>query len=240
MKPLILIPARMASTRLPKKPMANIAGVPMIVHCYRRAVEADLARVVVACDSDEIKQAIEAEGGQAVLTDANLPSGSDRIWQALQRLNDADAHDIIINLQGDMPTLDPKIIGDVLDPLKQNGFDMATLVAEIHSNEERENPAVVKAVLGGVAPNYRALYFSRQLVPANEGPHYHHIGIYAYQRKTLEQFINLPPSRLEMREKLEQLRALEAGISIGIRVVETVPLGVDTAEQLQQAREILS
>lgn len=238
MKPLILIPARMASTRLPNKPMADIAGLPMIVQCYARAIEADLARVVVACDALEIKQAIEAADGEAVLTDPDLPSGSDRIHAALGQIDRAAEHDVIVNLQGDMPTLDPTVIGSVLSPLSENPrCDIATLVAEISNDEERENPAVVKAVL---AQDGRTLYFSRACIPSGEGVHYHHIGIYAYRRAALERFVSLPPSPLEQREKLEQLRALEAGMLMMANVVDTVPLGVDTPEQLEQARQILS
>lgn len=237
MNPLILIPARMASTRLPNKPMAEIAGVPMIVQCYRRAAESGLARVVVACDSPQIVAAIESAGGEAVLTDPNLPSGSDRIYAALKQVDAAGEHDIIVNLQGDMPTLDPAVIASVLKPLSENPrCDIATLVAEIHDEAERQNPAVVKAVL---AQDGRALYFSRSLVPANEGVHYHHIGIYAYRRSALEKFVAMPPSPLETREKLEQLRALEAGMTICAEVVDTVPLGVDTPEQLEMARGLL-
>lgn len=238
MNPLILIPARMASTRLPNKPMADIAGLPMIVQCYKRAQESGLARVVVACDSPQIVEVIENAGGEAVLTDPNLPSGSDRIYAALQQVDAAGEHDIIVNLQGDMPTLDPAVIASVLKPLSENQrCDIATLAAEIHTQEERENPAVVKLV---IAQNGQALYFSRNLIPANEGVHYHHIGIYAYRRAALEKFVSLEPSPLEMREKLEQLRALEAGMIISAEVVDTVPLGVDTAEQLETAREILN
>jgi len=200
-------------------------------------MESGLARVVVACDSEEIQQAIESAGGEAVLTDPDLPSGSDRIYAALKQVDAASEHDIIVNLQGDMPTLDPNIIASVLKPLSENQrCDIATLAAEIHTEEERENPAVVKLAL---AQTGQALYFSRNLIPANEGPHYHHIGIYAYRPAALEQFVSLPPSPLEQREKLEQLRALEAGMIIHAEVVDTVPLGVDTPEQLDMARKIL-
>lgn len=235
LNPLILIPARLASTRLPHKPLALIAGEPMIVQAWRRACEAKLARVVVACDSEEIKKAIEAVGGEAVLTDPDLPSGSDRIYAALKQIDAEAQHDIIINLQGDMPTLDPQVIAAVLEPLKNPAVDIATLAAEIHTEEERQNPAVVKVVLAGS----RALYFSRALIPHGAATHYHHIGIYAYRRSALERFVSLPPSPLELAEKLEQLRALEAGMRIDVAVVDTVPLGVDTQEQLEMARKIL-
>ncbi len=237
MNPILLIPARMASTRLPHKPMADIAGLPMIVQCYMRAAESGAARIVVACDSPEIKAAIEAVGGEAVLTDADLPSGSDRIYAALQTLDAQQNYDVVINLQGDMPTLDPSIIASVLKPLNAHAqCDIATLAAKIHDEADCTNPAVVKIAR---AENGRALYFSRSLIPANAGVHYHHIGIYAYRRAALETFVNLPPSPLELREKLEQLRALEAGINMFVEVVDTVPLGVDTPEQLEHARGIL-
>lgn len=237
MKPIVLIPARMASTRLPNKPMADISGVPMIVQCYRRAQESNLARVVVACDSAQIAEAIAKEGGEAILTDPDLPSGSDRIYAALAEVDGAGEHDVIVNLQGDMPTLNPSVIASVLEPLiSDERCDIATLAAEIHTDEERANPAVVKVV---IAQSGQALYFSRNLIPSGEGAHYHHIGIYAYRRAALEQFVAMEPSPLEQREKLEQLRALEAGMQMCVSVVDTVPLGVDTPEQLEQARVIL-
>ena len=238
MNPLIIIPARMASTRLPNKPLADIAGLPMIAQCYERAKEAGLARIIVACDSEEIAQAIAKQGGEAVLTDPDLPSGSDRIYAALRQVDEAGEHDVIVNLQGDMPTLDPAVIAKVLEPFSSNDrCDIATLAAPIHTDEERNNPAVVKVV---ISHKGNALYFSRQLIPANEGEHFHHIGIYAYRRAALEQFVALAPSPLEQREKLEQLRALEEGMTLAVQVVDTVPLGVDTPEQLEQARMILS
>jgi 3-deoxy-manno-octulosonate cytidylyltransferase (CMP-KDO synthetase) len=235
MNPLILIPARLASTRLPNKPLAMIAGEPMIVQVWRRAMEAKLARVVVACDSETIKIAVEKAGGEAVLTDPDLPSGSDRIHAALRQIDAAMQHETIINLQGDMPTLDPQVIAAVLEPLQNPQVDIATLAAVIHTEEERQNAAVVKVVLAGT----RALYFSRALIPCGATTHYHHIGIYAYRRPALERFVSLPPSPLELAEKLEQLRALEAGMRIDVAVVNTVPLGVDTQEQLEMARKIV-
>ena len=246
MNPLIIIPARMASTRLPNKPMALIGGKPMIVQAWLRAKEANIGRVIVACDGVEIAQAIEAEGGEAVVTDADLPSGSDRIWQALHRIDGTEEHEVIVNLQGDMPTLDPQVISHVLSPLANECVDIATLAAKIHNPAEINNPAVVKIALAhspndpaGEAKVGRALYFSRAPIPANEGVYYHHIGIYAYRRDALKKFVALPPSALEMREKLEQLRALEAGMRIDVVVVDTVPLGVDTPEQLEQARAVI-
>lgn len=238
MNPIILIPARMASTRLPNKPMAMIQGLPMIVHCYRRALEAKLARIVIACDDVVIQRAIEAEGGEAILTEADLPSGSDRIYAALSRIDAEEKHDVVINVQGDMPTLAPQLIAAALRPLKENpSYDIATLGVPIHAEEDIHNPAVVKIAR---AESGQALYFSRQAIPANEGEYLHHLGIYAYRRDALERFIKLAPSPLEKREKLEQLRALEHGMKIGVEIVSTSPLGVDTPEQLEEARRLLS
>lgn len=236
MNPVILIPARLASTRLPNKPLATIGDAPMIVQVLRRAVASRVGDVVVACDSDSIKQEIEKAGGRAVLTDPNLPSGSDRIYQALQTIDPDSRYDTVINVQGDMPTLDPAIILQAANLLTDPQVDIATLAAVIRDEQEKHDPAVVKIALAGK----RALYFSRSLIPHGEGPHYHHIGIYAYRRKALERFVSLPPSALEQREKLEQLRALEAGMRIDVAVVDTVPLGVDTPETLEKARKIFS
>jgi 3-deoxy-manno-octulosonate cytidylyltransferase (CMP-KDO synthetase) len=231
MKSLILIPARLASTRLPHKPLAMIGDAPMIVQVWRKAMQAQLGEVVVACDGQAIFDAVVAAGGKAVLTDPDLPSGSDRIYQALQSLN-SDA-DIILNVQGDMPTLDPQIICAAAKLLENEAVDIGTLAAVIHDEGEKQDPAVVKIALSGT----RALYFSRATIPAGEGLLYHHIGIYAYRRRALEKFVSLPPSPLELREKLEQLRALEAGMRIDVAVVDTVPLGVDTPDTLEKARK---
>jgi len=234
MNPIILIPARMASTRLPGKPLEIIGDAPMIVQVMRRAQKAGIGRVAIACDGEAIKKAVEAAGGQAVLTDPELPSGSDRIYAALQALDPRAEHDIVINVQGDMPTLDPAIIAQVLSPFADPMVDIATLAATITDEQEKTDPAVVKIAR---AASGRALYFSRSTIPAGEGPLLHHIGIYAYRRAALESFIALPPSPLEMREKLEQLRALEAGMHISVVMVEAVPLGVDTPETLAKARK---
>jgi len=233
MNPIILIPARLASTRLPGKPLAIIGDAPMIVQVWKRAVAAKLGEVVVACDSEEIKEVIVNAGGRAVLTDPDLPSGSDRIFAALAEADPEKKHDIVINVQGDMPTLDPKTIIAAADLLKNPQVDIGTLASVIYDAEEKTDPAVVKIAMAGS----RALYFSRALIPSGEGPHYHHIGIYAYRRKVLETFVALPPSPLEVREKLEQLRALEAGMRIDVAVVDAVPLGVDTPEGLEKARK---
>lgn len=232
--PIILIPARMASVRLPNKPLAPILGVPMIVQVWQRAMEADCGRVVVAAAEAEIVDAVVDAGGEAVLTDPDLPSGSDRIHAALQAVDAAGAHDAIINLQGDLPTLEPHLVTDCLAAL--HGHDMSTLVAEIKTDEERNNPNVVKAVISPRGDNLgRALYFTRATAPTGDGPLYHHIGIYGYTRAALDKFVSLPPSPLEKRERLEQLRALEAGFNLQAAIVETVPVGVDTPQDLAHA-----
>lgn len=237
--PIILIPARMASTRLPDKPLAQIGGLAMIVQVLKRAQEADCGRVVVAAAEAEIAEAVTAAGGEAVLTDPDLPSGSDRIHAALEMIDSAGAHDVIVNLQGDLPTLEAKLVRDCLAAL--DGADMATLVAEISDARERDNPNVVKAVLSlESGKKARALYFTRATAPYGDGPLYHHIGIYAYQRAALADFVSLPPSVLEQRERLEQLRALEAGMRIGVACVDTVPVGVDTPQDLELANRILT
>ena len=237
MNPLIVIPARMASTRLPGKPLAMIGDAPMIVHVLRRAKESGVGRVLVACDHEAIAAAVGNAGGHAILTDPNLPSGSDRVWQAIQTDDAAANHDVIINLQGDVPTLEPRLLAEVLKPLATPAVDIATLVTPITTLAEHTNPSVVKAV---VALGGRALYFTRAAAPHGEGVRYHHIGVYAYRRNTLERFVSLPPSPLEEREKLEQLRALEHGMRIDVTQVDTVPLGVDTPEDLEKARQQLA
>ena len=238
---LILIPARMAATRLPGKPLADIAGVPMIVHVLRRAEAAGVGPVVVATDSPEVAAVVDKSGGRAVLTRADHPSGSDRIFEALGKVDSQGAAKIVLNLQGDLPTLDGATIAAALRPLADSAVDIATLAAEIEVAAERSNPNVVKVVGTPVAPSrLRALYFTRATAPAGEGPLYHHIGLYAYRRAALERFVTLPPSPLERREKLEQLRALEAGMRIDVEIVDTVPLGVDTPEDLEKARAMLT
>ena len=239
---IIMIPARMASTRLPGKPLADILGAPMIVHVWRRACEADAGPVVVACAEAEIADAVTAAGGHAVLTSPDLPSGSDRIFAALEAVDPYGRFDTIVNLQGDLPTIDPVAILAALKPLADPEVDIATLVALIADAEERDDPNVVKAVvaLAPGADTGRALYFSRCPVPWGEGAHYHHIGIYAYRRAALSRFVTLPPGNLERRERLEQLRALENGMRIDAALVETVPFGVDTQSDLERARMVLA
>ncbi|HRW59259.1 MAG TPA: 3-deoxy-manno-octulosonate cytidylyltransferase [Defluviicoccus sp.] len=239
---IIMIPARMASTRLPGKPLADILGAPMIVHVWRRACEADAGPVVVACAEPEIADAVTAAGGRAVLTSPDLPSGSDRIFAALEAVDPDGRFDTVVNLQGDLPTIDPVAIHAALKPLADPEVDIATLVALIADAEERDDPNVVKAVVA-LAPDAdtgRALYFSRCPVPWGEGAHYHHIGIYAYRRAALARFVKLPPGILEKRERLEQLRALENGMRIDAALVETVPFGVDTQSDLERARMVLA
>jgi 3-deoxy-manno-octulosonate cytidylyltransferase (CMP-KDO synthetase) len=240
--PIILIPARLASTRLPNKPLADIAGAPMIVQVMRRSEEAGIGRVVIAAAEQEIVDAVEAAGGEAVLTDPGLPSGSDRVYAALNAVDPDGTHDVILNVQGDLPTLDPTIIKAALDVLDATPADISTLVTEITEEDERTNPDVPRAVLA-LEPGAqvgRALYFTRGTAPYGEGPDYHHIGLYGFRREALARFVSLPPSPLEIREKLEQLRALEAGMRIDAALVDTVPLGVDTPADLEKARTELA
>ena len=260
MNPVVIIPARMASTRLPGKPLADIGGVPMIVRVWAQAMRAGIGPVVVAAAEDEIADAVERAGGHAILTHPGLPSGSDRIFAALKLLDPPGQdgkgrYDTVINCQGDLPALDPAQLRAAAAALP--GHDIATLAAPITDEADRANPAVVKAVVAwdaqareGKAPPAvaghqtnqgegrigRALYFSRATVPAGPGDHFYHVGIYAYTRAALERFVALPPSPLERREKLEQLRALEAGMSIAVARVDAVPLSVDTPEDLEYAR----
>ena len=241
MSTLILIPARMASTRLPGKPLADIAGAPMIVHVARRATDAALGRVVVATDTESVAEAVRAHGFEAVMTRADHESGSDRIFEALATLDPGRNVETIVNVQGDLPTIDPGIINAALRPFEDASVDVATLGIEIVRDEEKTNPNVVKIVGSPLSQTrLRALYFTRATAPWGEGPLYHHIGLYAYRRSALERFVALKPSPLERRERLEQLRALEAGMRIDAEIVQSLPLGVDTPEDLERARTILS
>jgi len=238
---LVLIPARMAATRLPGKPLLDIAGLPMIVHVLRSAEAAQIGRVAVATDTTEIAEVVKSHGGEAVMTRADHPSGSDRIHEALGTLDPEGRTEIVVNLQGDFPTIRPGNIRSVLTPLADPAVDIATLAAEIHTEEESTNPNVVKVIGSTVsAGRMRALYFTRATAPWGDGPRYHHIGLYAYRRPALQRFVGLPPSELEQREKLEQLRAIEAGMRIDVAIVETVPRGVDTPPDLETARGILA
>jgi 3-deoxy-manno-octulosonate cytidylyltransferase (CMP-KDO synthetase) len=236
-----LVPARLAAARLPNKPLADIGGEPMIVHVWRRAVEAGIGPVAVATDARDIAEAVIRAGGQAIMTRADHASGSDRIFEALEKLDPEGRHDVVVNVQGDLPTIDPGAIAASVSPLSDPVVDIATLVAVIEREEEKTNPSVVKMVGSPLSPGrFRALYFTRATAPYGDGPLYHHIGLYAYRRKALSRFVSLRPSPLEMREKLEQLRALEAGMRIDAIVVNDVPLGVDTPHDLERAREIIA
>jgi 3-deoxy-manno-octulosonate cytidylyltransferase (CMP-KDO synthetase) len=238
---LVLIPARMAATRLPGKPLLDIAGLPMIVHVLRRAEAARIGRVAVATDTPEIAAVVTSHGGEAVMTRADHPSGSDRIYEALGKLDPGGATEIIVNLQGDFPTILPDNIRSVLGPLADPAVDIATLAAQIHTEEEDTNPNVVKVIGSPIsAHRLRALYFTRATAPWGEGPRYHHIGLYAYRRAALQRFVGLAPSALEHREKLEQLRAIEAGMRIDVTLVDTVPRGVDTPADLVTTRDLLA
>jgi 3-deoxy-manno-octulosonate cytidylyltransferase (CMP-KDO synthetase) len=249
MNPLVVIPSRLAATRLPGKPLADIHGEPMIVHVWRRAMEAAIGPVVVACGDAEIAAAIERAGGTAILTDPDLPTGSDRVHEAVRRLDPERRHDVIVNVQGDLPTVEPAVVRAVLTPFAVPGVgpgvDIATLGCVIRIEDERYAPSVVKAVAPfapGAKPGAiaRALYFTRVTAPGGAGEHYHHIGLYAFRRAALERYVALPPGILEQREKLEQLRALEAGMRIDVVLVDTVPLGIDTPADLARAREMLA
>ena len=238
---LVLIPARMAATRLPGKPLLDIAGLPMIVHVLRRAEAAKIGRVAVATDTPEIAAAVKSHGGEVVMTRADHPSGSDRIYEAMKTLDPEGRCEIVINLQGDFPTITPDTIRSVLPPLADPAVDISTLASEIHSEEEDRAPSVVKAVGSPIGPRrLRALYFTRATAPWGDGPRYHHIGLYAYRRAALERFVTMPPSPLERQEKLEQLRALEAGMRIDVAIVDTVPRGVDSPEDLVRTRLLLA
>ena len=245
MRTITVIPARMASTRLPGKPLADIAGRPMIVHVAERAREADMGRVVVATDDADVASAVAAAGFEAAMTDAAHPSGSDRVHEAVEAIDPDGAFDVVVNLQGDLPTLDPDAARAALSLMADPSVDLATLATVIGVERERDDPNVVKLVGTQITapvgpwPRLRALLFTRATAPHGDGPLYHHVGIYAWRRSALRRFVAMPPSPLEKRERLEQLRALEAGMRIDAAVVETVPLGVDTPTDLQRARAML-
>jgi 3-deoxy-manno-octulosonate cytidylyltransferase (CMP-KDO synthetase) len=238
--PIVVIPARLAATRLPNKPLADIHGKPMIVHVWQRALESGVGRVLVATDSADIARAVEAAGGEAVMTRADHPSGSDRVFEAVEKADPEGLHDVVVNLQGDFPTIDPRAIAVSILPLADAAVDIATLAAVIVDEDEMTAPSVVKLIGTTIAPaRMRALYFTRATAPTGPGPLYHHVGLYAYRRKALARFVSLPPSPLEIREKLEQLRAIEAGMRIDVGVIDHVPRGVDTPGDLVLARELL-
>ncbi len=240
-RPVVLIPARMASTRLPGKPLADICGEPMIVHVWRRATESEIGPVFVATDEPKIVEAVKSVGGHAVLTSREHQSGSDRIHEALDRIDPAGDYDVVVNVQGDLPTLGGAALRACLAPLLDGQVDIATLATPIRRTAEMDDPNVVKAIGTEIAPGrLRALYFTRARAPWGEGDLLHHIGLYAYRRDALRRFVSAPPSPLERRERLEQLRALEAGMRIDIALVDLAPLGVDTAEELERARALLA
>ena len=240
MSTLILIPARMASTRLPGKPLADIAGRPMIVHVASRASESGLGRVVVATDNNIVAETVRAHGFEAVITCTEHESGSDRIFEALSMLDPKGEFETIVNIQGDLPTIDPAVIKASLRPLEEVAVDISTLGVEITRQEEKFDSNVPKIIGSPLsAQRLRALYFTRASAPWGDGPLYHHVGLYVYRRVALERFVELGPSSLEKRERLEQLRALEAGMRIDVEIVDMVPLGVDTPEHLERARKIL-
>jgi 3-deoxy-manno-octulosonate cytidylyltransferase (CMP-KDO synthetase) len=241
-KAIIVIPARLAATRLPNKPLADICGKPMIVHVWERAREANVGPVLIACGDQEIADALKAHGGEGIMTDPNLPSGTDRVKAALDIFDPQGKYEHVINVQGDLPTLDPFLVQQVLEPLENQAVDMATLANVIEHTDELTDPNTVKIALSlkdGESIG-RALYFSRNPTPSGVGPHYHHIGIYAYRRECLNRFVSLPVDPLEAREKLEQLRALANGMRIDVKVVQTkAPFGVDTPADLERARQVI-
>ncbi|PZU82608.1 MAG: 3-deoxy-manno-octulosonate cytidylyltransferase [Shinella sp.] len=240
-KVLILIPARMASTRLPGKPLADIGGLPMIVQVAKRAREAHVGRIVVAVDDQRVFDAVADAGFEVVMTRQDHQSGSDRIHEALIAVDPQGEVEIVVNVQGDLPTIEPETIRAALKPLDNPQVDIATLTVEISDEEEKTNPNVVKVVGSAVSESrLRALYFTRATAPYGKGPLFHHIGLYAYRREALERFVSLPPSPLEKRESLEQLRALEAGMRIDAEVVRSIPLGVDTPADLEKARRLIA
>ncbi|MXN66829.1 3-deoxy-manno-octulosonate cytidylyltransferase [Stappia sp. GBMRC 2046] len=237
---IVLIPSRMASTRLPEKPLAEIAGLPMIAHVVRHAEAAQIGPVVVACDDERIKQAVEAAGGCAVLTRADHESGSDRLHEALQLVDPERRYDVVLNLQGDVPMIEPDAARAAFEPLSDPDVDIGTIMT-VMPDHGRHDPSFVKAVVTPVeGRRHRALYFTRATAPTGDGPLYWHIGVYAYRRAALERFVALPPSPLERREKLEQLRALEAGMRIDVSLIDSAPMDVNTPDDLERARRAMT
>jgi 3-deoxy-manno-octulosonate cytidylyltransferase (CMP-KDO synthetase) len=239
--PIVIIPARMNATRLPGKPLADIHGAPMIVHVWRRAMEADIGPVWVAADDPLVIEAVVDAGGKAVMTRLDHPSGSDRVFEALGAVDAAGVHDVVVNIQGDLPAIERSVVRACLAPLAEAAVDIATLATPITREQEKDDPNVVKAIATELdRTRLRALYFTRARAPWGEGRLLHHIGLYAYRREALRRFVAAPPSPLERREKLEQLRALEAGMRVDIALVDTAPLGVDAPEDLERARIMLA
>ncbi|MFN7168704.1 MAG: 3-deoxy-manno-octulosonate cytidylyltransferase [Pannonibacter sp.] len=238
---LVVIPSRMAATRLPQKPLADIAGKPMIVRVLEQALAADIGPVTVACDDQRILEAVRDHGGNAVLTRPDHESGSDRIHEAARLVDPDGLHDVILNLQGDVPLIEPAAIRAAFAPLADPEVQIGTIMTEIRTEEDRQDPSFVKAVVTAIAgARYRALYFTRATAPTGPGPLFQHIGVYAYRRSALDRFVSLPPSPLEQREKLEQLRALEAGMRIDVSLVDSAPMDVNTPQDLERARKALA
>lgn len=240
--PLIVIPARIGASRLPRKPLADIDGEPMIVHVWRCAIKANAGDVVVATDSDEIAEVVTGAGGRAVMTRPDHPSGSDRVFEAVNLVDPSGTIDLVVNLQGDQPMFDPSLLTDCLIPLDDPETDISTVAAPITDPSKVNEPSVVKMIGTplGTEGVFRALYFSRAAAPYGPGPLFEHIGIYAYRRDALARFVKMPPSSLELRERLEQLRALEAGMRIDVKLVKHVPISVDTPQDLENARMLHS
>lgn len=239
MTPIIVIPARLAASRLPGKPLSQILGKPMIVRVLEQSQKANIGPVIIACCSVEVQKVVEYAGGIAILTDPDHPSGTDRIYEALTKFDPQKKFDVVINVQGDLPVIDPKIIQDIMPTFKETTTEMVTLVTPIINQEEAEDPNIVKCVFSPQGKDYgQALYFSRSAIP-HKGPYYHHIGLYGYTRSALEQLVNLPPTYLEKIEKLEQMRALENNMKIGLKIVNTMPLGVDTPENIKEVEAFI-
>jgi 3-deoxy-manno-octulosonate cytidylyltransferase (CMP-KDO synthetase) len=241
-KTLVVIPTRLAATRLPNKPLADICGKSMICHVWEKAIEANVGPVIVACGDQEIVEAVKAFGGETVLTDPTLPTGTDRVKSAADIYDPQQTYEFVINVQGDLPTLESSLLPESLEPFQDSGVDIATLATMIEDPHELTDGNVVKIALSlkGEGTIGRALYFSRNLIPSSEGPHYHHIGLYAFRRKALNQYVNLPVNALEIRERLEQLRALAHGMRIDVKIVNTkAPFGVDTPADLEKAIRVI-
>ncbi len=242
MNPLIVIPARMSSTRLPEKPMADLGGKPMVVRVWEQGIAADIGPVVVACDDDRIARAVQDAGGQVCMTPSDLPSGSDRVYHALETFDPRGHHDVVINLQGDSPTTEPLMLQTALKALEETDFDISTLAVKTSDHAHLSEPGICKIALKGPeeASVRQAVYFSRSVIPHGAETFFYHIGLYAYRRPALQKFVNCPPSYLEEVEKLEQLRALELGLRIGVSLVDTVPREVNTFEDLKMVQAYYS
>jgi 3-deoxy-manno-octulosonate cytidylyltransferase (CMP-KDO synthetase) len=238
---IVVIPARMSSSRLPGKPLADINGLPMIVHVWKRAIEANVGQVLVAAAEVKIVEIIRNHGGDAIVTDPALPSGSDRIAAALKMRDIHEKFEYVVNLQGDLPTIDPLAVRRCLAGLTNEQVDIATIAALIENDEDIKNPNIVKAIasLGKDREVAYARDFVREVGPEHEAPYWHHIGVYAYRRQSLSRFVSLSVSTRETLRKLEQMRALDNDMRIAVVRVDSVPLGVDTSADLEAVRAIL-